>query len=389
MAVRFSASGQHYTDTVGLPGTVYTFTAWVWATAVGSRYRVVYWFRQTAGDHFSGIGIRDNPTDLQLMDDTTYWFSGAGPLSASGGTWYQIAGVVNGANATFYRSAAGSALTSASVTDFTPPTPNQLWLGADAFGGWWDGRIASVKIWNVALTAAEVERELTQYVPKRTANLLRWHPFVNADPTDYSGNGYTLSGGTGATTEDGPPIPWGSAIPLVLLPSSSGPAPTAVTGTATTAIASQAATRKVAVVSATSSVAVTGTAVARRTVGVAGTAVTAAVGTAAASKRAPSSGLSAASGSSAATSRKRSPLLGASALTAAATSTGRKAAVSVTAGNLAVAGRSTAAKAAVSTIRNVLALASTASGSRVGVADRKSTRQNSSHQEASRMPSSA
>ena len=229
MAVRFSAAGQHYQATTGLPGSTYTFTAWVWSTAVGSRYRVVYWFRQTSGDHFSGMGIRDNPANLQLMEDVSYWFSGVGALAASAQTWYQIAAVVNGANATFYRSAAGDPITSVSVSNFTPPaTPNQLWLGTDAFGGWWDGRIAAVKVWDAALTTAEVEAELSQQQPKRTTNLIRWHPFVTAETTDYSGLDNTLTGGTGATTEDGPPIPWGSAIPVLLLPAAGA---TTVSGT--------------------------------------------------------------------------------------------------------------------------------------------------------------
>ncbi|MFG1683513.1 LamG domain-containing protein [Nonomuraea sp. NPDC049269] len=223
MAVRFSASGQHYTATAGLPGNVYTFTAWVWSAAVGSRYRVVYWFRQTSGDHFSGVGVRDNPVDLQMMEDVSYWFSGVGPLAASAQTWYQVAAVVNGANATFYRSAAGDPLASVSVSNFAPPaTPNQLWLGTDAFGGWWDGRIAAVKVWDAALSQADVEAELSQQQPKRTTNLIRWHPFVSAEPTDYSGLGNDLTGGTGATTEDGPPIPWGSAAPMLLLPAAGG-----------------------------------------------------------------------------------------------------------------------------------------------------------------------
>ncbi|MEU4224297.1 LamG domain-containing protein [Nonomuraea sp. NPDC026600] len=221
MAVRFSASGQHYQATTGLPTTVYTITAWVWATDLGSRYRVVHYLRQSSGDHYTAIQVRNLPTDIQLSDDVSYAFGGVGPLAISPATWYRVAAVVNGANATFYSAAAGDPLTSASVADFSPPaTPNQLWIGADPFSNWWDGRFAAIKMWDAALTASEVEQELGQYQPLRTTNLLRWHPLINAEVTDYSGNGNTLTGGTGATTEDGPPLAWGSAIPVVILPPS-------------------------------------------------------------------------------------------------------------------------------------------------------------------------
>ena len=221
MAVRFSASGQHYQATTGLPTTVYTITAWVWATDLGSRYRVVHYLRQSSGDHYTAIQVRNLPTNIQLSDDISYAFGGVGEVAISPTTWYRVAAVVNGSNATFYISAVGDPLTSASVSDFSPPaTPNQLWLGADPFSNWWDGRFAGIKMWDAALTASEVEAELGQYQPLRTSNLLRWHPFINAETTDYSGNGNGLTGGTGATTEDGPPLAWGSAIPVVILPPS-------------------------------------------------------------------------------------------------------------------------------------------------------------------------
>ena len=228
MAVRFDAAGEQYSATNGLPGDVYTLTAWVWPAAVGVRFRAVYWLR-TFSDQLSGVVIRDFTSELQLIDNGSYGFNGVGPLVATPETWYRIGVVVNGANATFHRSAAGSPLGSASVDNFSPPaTPNEWWIGDDPYDDWWDGRIAALKVWGAALTAGEVEAELAQYMPRRTSGLLRFHPFVRAETVDYSGNNNALSAGTGVTTEDGPPIPWASATPLIVLPPASG---TAVTGT--------------------------------------------------------------------------------------------------------------------------------------------------------------
>ncbi|HEV2778820.1 MAG TPA: LamG domain-containing protein [Actinophytocola sp.] len=216
MAVRFDAASENYTAATGLPSNVYTFAAWIRPAAVGATNRVVYWLT-TSGDVFTGIQVRSNAsTDLQAYDSGSYAFNGLGPLSASAGVWYRVALVVNGANATFYRAAAGDVLGSASAANFTTPaTPTSFHLGDDPYDEYWDGRLAAVKMWQAALTPAEVEVELGQYTPRRTADLLRWHPFITAEATDYSGNGHTLSGGTGTTTEDGPPIPWGAA-PIVL-----------------------------------------------------------------------------------------------------------------------------------------------------------------------------
>ena len=219
MAVRFDAAGENYSASGGLPGSTYTFTAWVLLAATSlTDNNVVYWFTN-GSDVFTGIEVRSTLNDLQGYDSATYSFNGLGPLAVSANTWYRCALVVNGANATFYRAAAGSALGSASASDFTTPTtPNEFFLGDDRYDEYWNGRLAAVKVWTAALTQAEVEHELAQYVPARTANLIRFHPFVKAETTDYSGSGNTLSGGSGTSTEDGPPIPWRIISPTVIVP---------------------------------------------------------------------------------------------------------------------------------------------------------------------------
>jgi hypothetical protein len=149
---------------------------------------------------------------------------GFGSLSVSVGTWYRTAITVSGTNCSWYHGTTSGALTVASVANISSPTGgSQTWsIGTPSFSSeWWNGRLAALKIFDAQLTQAEVENELARYVPFRTANLVQWHPFVTAETVDYSGAGNTLSGGTGTTTESGPPVPWGPPRPQLILPASS------------------------------------------------------------------------------------------------------------------------------------------------------------------------
>lgn len=218
MAVVISGSNQ-YTSTSGIPGSAWTLTAWLRTGTIGASGAAV-------GLHQSGsvaahVFLRDTG-DLQLIDYGSYAFNGVNPLAASADTWYRVAVVAASAtNVTFYRAAATGALGSGSVTDFAgPATPTTVYIGDHFYDEPWLGRIAGVKVWDAALTQAEVEAELAQYVPRRVANLLHFHPFVSAESTDYSGGNNSLTGGSGATTADGPPIPWAVISPRLILPAS-------------------------------------------------------------------------------------------------------------------------------------------------------------------------
>lgn len=220
MAVVISGSNE-YTSTLGIPGAVWTLTAWIRTGTIGTAGAAV-------GVHQSGataahVFIRDTG-DLQLIDYGTYAFNGVNPLATSSNTWYRVAVVAASAtNVTFYRAAATGALGSSSVTDFLgPTTPTTVYVGDHFYDQPWIGRIAAVKLWDSALTDAEVEAELSRYVPWRTTNLLHFHPFVQAETTDYSGGGNSLTGGVGAATEDGPPIPWFSNITPLVVTTASG-----------------------------------------------------------------------------------------------------------------------------------------------------------------------
>lgn len=205
MSVRFDALTDAYTATTGLPpGNTFTVTFWLYISVDRDTYTGT--FRLQAPGAEVLIDTDTDGTTLKVWDAANY-AGGFGPFGISVATWHKIGLTVNGASAVFYAAPAGSALTTASVSNFTPPNPpTNLSVGSDT-GEYLNGRIAAFKMWSAALTATEVAAELAHFDPVRTANLLRCHPFHVAETTDYSGNGNTLTAGsTAATTEADPPI---------------------------------------------------------------------------------------------------------------------------------------------------------------------------------------
>ena len=209
MAVRFDAESEAYTATTGLPaGTVYTVTCWLWLAVDRDAKSAAWVLADTATPDAATantiLGTQANGTTLELESFT----AGAVGSALGVGAWHKVGVVINGATAQLYTAAAADALVLTSTSSFTPPATNGgLWIGRSAWTGeWFNGRVASWKMWAAALTQGEIETELATWVAARTANLLRNHKFQTAETTDYSGNGNTLAGGTGASTEADPPI---------------------------------------------------------------------------------------------------------------------------------------------------------------------------------------
>lgn len=213
MAVRSSATGQSYSSTAGLPTSVYTITCWAYLTTDRNAISGIWGI---AGTIETGLLTNADGTTLRVNNET---YGAFGSLAMSVGVWYKLAVVWNGTAVSFYHAPAGSALTVESGTLNNLTNANTWRIGSGwSTTDWWNGRIAAFKQWNVALTTAEVTQELEFYTPQRTAGLQRWHPFVNAETTDYSGLSRSLSGGTGATAESGPPIAWRPHPALLTIP---------------------------------------------------------------------------------------------------------------------------------------------------------------------------
>jgi len=217
MAVRFDLESDAYVKSVGIPGTTYTWTCWFYVSVYRSNWQGI-------------IDVGDPDPSWQYLgidsSNTTIIFAwGLNPhisvVASALGVWFRCAVVRNGTAVTAYAGQVQNALSSNTATITNGLTPTKLWVGRSANGNeWFNGRVAALKMWDAALTQAEVENELSQYQPRRTTNLLAFHPFIGTELTDYSGGGHhQVAGSTATTPEDGPPIPWGPFRPRLIRPS--------------------------------------------------------------------------------------------------------------------------------------------------------------------------
>ena len=223
MAVRFDNSGEGYTTTAGVPtGSAWTILLWVNMKVDTNNYAKVWALKGGTTVLFLSSGAEGNAFAV--------WgsFGNAAGITATADTWFRSAVVATGSgDSTHYFGAVGDALSSQATPEFVGDAPadaTSLTISGE-LGEHLNGCVAGLKIWSATLTQAEIENEFTQYVPIRTANLIHWHPFLAADTVDYSGNANALTGGTGASTEDGPPIPWETGEVGLFLPTT-GPSTT-------------------------------------------------------------------------------------------------------------------------------------------------------------------
>lgn len=234
MAVRFNADGQDYTRSISGTGSGWSAAGW-FKISTDRNTNTTFLGFDASGDYLL-LRTASNGTTIGIYaNDGTH----RATRSLTAGTWYFLGlSTSNGSSGTLVsRSASDTSFTVASWTGF-PVTPTTLRIGESHFGSeWLNGCVAALKIWTGAvLTQAELEQEAWTYQPNRTADLFGWYPFVRAETTDYSGNGNTLSGGSGASTEDGPPIRWGIGrrrflIPFTPVPAEATPDPIAAATT--------------------------------------------------------------------------------------------------------------------------------------------------------------
>lgn len=221
MAVRFDADGEDYTSTSSPPTGNFTVTCWLKISVDRNTFTTV-WSADNGSSDLIYLQTQANGTTLQAWDDASVV---TGAVALTVGTWYRVAFTRNGTTSTLYTATATGALTAATTANLSDVAATNFRIGESPFGAeWLNGCIANLKHYSAVLTLAELEHELAQYTPRRTANLERWHPFVKVETADYSGNARTLSGGTGTAREDGPPIPWAQPIAprLVIIPTASG-----------------------------------------------------------------------------------------------------------------------------------------------------------------------
>ncbi|GAA0969704.1 hypothetical protein GCM10009555_017310 [Acrocarpospora macrocephala] len=225
MAIRFDADGEDFTRALSLGSqTQLTVTGWFKISVDRGQFTTLWAVAESDFDSFLMLAADGTGTGLQVINHT----NGTALTTLTVGTWYFVGVAINGTSQTILvRSASASSFTvttnssgpsSAVVADVlgigeTPPPGGFEWL---------NGAVANFKIWvGATLTQAEMEREAWTYLPWRTSGLTAWYPWAGSGSTvDLSGNGRTLSGGSGTSLEDGPPIAWRQGRRRLFLPTS-------------------------------------------------------------------------------------------------------------------------------------------------------------------------
>ncbi|MFI7468158.1 LamG-like jellyroll fold domain-containing protein [Nonomuraea sp. NPDC049646] len=213
MAVRIDADGEQYTRSLGLGSvTNWTVTCWAKLSVNRSTTTVVWQIDDGAGAEFLRINAW-NGSELTFQSGAAgAWFGFAGfTLVVDQWTYIALSSTANPGQTRSRIRPAGSATFSGGSPTQTNTTfsAGTLRLGAShTTNQWLNGSICAVKVWDTALTELELEQESWTYQPLRTTNLRAWYPLLSPSTVDSSGNGETLSGGSGTTLDDGPPIAW-------------------------------------------------------------------------------------------------------------------------------------------------------------------------------------
>lgn len=206
MAIRFNpASADPYQVTLGLGANAnWSMSCWGKITTDTNDYSTFMGWDGNEVNDSRIFQTENNGTGLLMYP------SNATETALTVGTWYFMAASGSGQNGTLKIRAqgAGSFTTKTWTTLDGAGVAAILRIGDSVFGGEMvNGCVAAVKLWiGTTLTATELEAEYPYKQPLKTAGITCNYIFDTASTVDNSGNGRTLTGGAGVTTEAGPTL---------------------------------------------------------------------------------------------------------------------------------------------------------------------------------------
>lgn len=191
----------------------YTVMAWVYA-ATNSAYANLFYF---GGGDAAQIEPGGQWSFWNGTNDETF-----GAVTLNG--WQHVAVVRSSATAgTGYLNGAATSLTLESWAKSSTQYVGSWDGSSDGF----NGRIASVKAFNRALTAAEIAAEMQVMRPVLAgSDLYAWYPIIDRSSVrwgiDHSGNGRNLTTTGAVVLGDDPPVSWGAPVFLHPLAATAG-----------------------------------------------------------------------------------------------------------------------------------------------------------------------
>lgn len=223
MGYNWNGSTDALSRTSNLPSiTGFTMMCWArWTSYTGWHLVLVYGHATTSGNYYAmGTSATTGPNNLIVTSPAGLTTSGATPTT---GTWYHICQTVSGTGAGNHLGYRDGSLVATNAGS-TSPTAGKIWVGNNQDTDYHNGDVCAVKIYDAVLTATEIQQEMRQIAPVRTANLNTWLPLVDGSATvDYSGNGYNMTSGGTVTFTSNPPVPWRCGARRFVFPASAAP----------------------------------------------------------------------------------------------------------------------------------------------------------------------
>jgi len=206
MSIDFNGVSGRLQASISLSDSGFTICGWVQADTLTSSETI---FEATGTNtvilNSTGSGA------IQAAHYTGFAFA-SGPTISAGTDWYFVAlqwNTSDGDVACAYRAESDTSITrNISALYNANPGVTTVNIGNDStgWGDVWDGRICAVKVWDRALSTAELYEESLQVLPVDPSNLVAFWPLVRDDDfKDWTSNGYNLTetGSTSAAVNPG------------------------------------------------------------------------------------------------------------------------------------------------------------------------------------------
>lgn len=209
MAVRFTNETQTYEREVNLGvQSEYTLTCWVKLYSDRDYWNTMWCLANPdLGDHFSLLQTDTTGTQVVFITSTQYMEIPIVDMQID--TWYYIGISMSGeTGVAVWRAENDENFYIVPITNQGPINHKLFQIGKSIYGGeWLDGAITGVKWWSAALTGTELIAEAAQLAPVRNEDIRAYYLLTVPSTADDSGNGFDLTGGTGATEVPGPDVP--------------------------------------------------------------------------------------------------------------------------------------------------------------------------------------
>lgn len=246
MAIRFDSGGECLFRASNLPAST-AFTACGWFNKRGSggtTLSTIAIIVPSSGGGYIGAYSTVDGSKFGIQTDTSAGMVSGGAVTDN--QWYFVAmsGAGTGATDAKLRYAAHGASSLTTVANNGSSfTSAYLVVGMNNAEYWGNQTVAGWKVFDRALTDAELLNEMYRLTPASTTNLNSWSPMFHSTVADaakdYSGNGNNwITNGT-LSLEDGPPVSWGArllTVGAVVIPAATGSLAATETGADTASL---------------------------------------------------------------------------------------------------------------------------------------------------------